>query len=222
VNRGSAAAVALAAFGVCVSIGDAVSHRPPGGLDRAGAALAGEWPHVALVFTASCWWYVLVALGLAAIAFAVAVPAWRARVAFSVLTTIVAWQASDELKNVFGRPRPGYWILHQETSTSYPSGHAMFAVVVFGLWSWFVATSALPQPLRGALSAAIGLWGAAVIWSRLALGAHYVSDLTGGVLFGIAMLALATAIAPQATRAPASVDQGRRAPRHPELVEGQR
>jgi undecaprenyl-diphosphatase len=209
VNRGSAAAVALAAFGVCVSIGDAVSHRPPGGLDRAGAALAGELPHVALVFTASCWWYVLVALGLAAIAFAVAVPAWRARVAFSVLTTVVAWQASDALKNVFGRPRPGYWILHQETSASYPSGHAMFAVVVFGLWSWYVATSALPQPLRGVLSGLIALWGACVVWSRLALGAHYVTDLVGGALFGIAMLAIATAIAPAA-------------PRHPELVEGQR
>jgi membrane-associated phospholipid phosphatase len=33
-----------------------------------------------------------------------------------------------------------------------------------------------------------------VIWSRLALGAHYVTDLIGGLLLGTAALAIASAI----------------------------
>jgi membrane-associated phospholipid phosphatase len=190
-----AAIVALVAALGCGLLGSSVSERPPDGIDLAGRALVGHAAHVALVFTASCWWYVLVTLGVAAIVLAIAVPAWRARVIFSIVTTIVAWLASDAIKNVFMRSRPEYWILHHETTWSYPSGHAMFAVVVYGLWSYYIATSPLPRPLRGVLSTLVALWGLGVIWSRLALGAHYVTDLVGGVLFGITLLAIAAAIA---------------------------
>jgi membrane-associated phospholipid phosphatase len=189
-----AAIVALAAALLCGLLGSSVSEQPPAGIDLAGRAVAGEWPHIALVFTASCWWYVLVSLGILSIVLALVVPAWRARVIFALVTTLAAWKASDVVKDLFARSRPEYWILHHETSASYPSGHAMFAVVVYGLWSYFIATSTLPQPLRGVLSAAVALWGAGVIWSRLALGAHFVTDLIGGVLFGITILAAAAAV----------------------------
>ena len=71
----------------------------------------------------------------------------------------------------------------------------MFAVVVYGLWSTYFARSDLPQPFRAALATAFALWALGVIWSRLALGAHFVTDLIGGVLFGVTMLAAAAAIA---------------------------
>jgi membrane-associated phospholipid phosphatase len=193
--RLQAAIVALGAALACGLLGSGVSEAPPGALDRSGAALAGELPAVAQIFTASCWWYVLVALGVAAIVFAALRPAWRMRVAFSIVTTLVAWQGSDALKNLFARSRPPYWILNHETTWSYPSGHAMFAVVVYGLWSYYIATSELPPAVRRGLSAAVALWGIGVIWSRLALGAHYVTDLFGGLLFGITMIAIATSVA---------------------------
>lgn len=190
-----AAIVALAAALLCGLLGSSVSIRPPDGIDLAGRALAGGWPYIALAFTASCWWFSLVALGIAATVLAVIVPVWRPRVIFSIATTIAGWQASDATKNLFLRTRPSYWILHHETSWSYPSGHAMFAVVVYGLWSYYFATSDLPRPLRALLAAAWALWGIGVIWSRLSLGAHFVTDVIGGVLFGIMMLAVAAAIA---------------------------
>lgn len=195
--RLAAAIVALIAALGCGLLGGSVSDAPPAGIDVAGRAVAGELPHVALVFTASCWWESLVSLGVVAIVLAFVAPAWRARVIFSVLTTLVAWQASDAVKNLFMRSRPSYWIWIHETTWSYPSGHAMFAVVVYGLWSWYFARSTLPQPLRGVLSAGFALWGVGVIWSRLALGAHFVTDLIGGVLFGITMLGVAAAIYPR-------------------------
>jgi membrane-associated phospholipid phosphatase len=190
-----AAIIALAAGLLCGFFGSVVANAPPAGVDLAGRALVGEWPRVALVFTASCWWQSLVPLGVLALVLAEFVPIWRRRVFFSLVTTIVAWQASDALKNVFMRSRPDYWILHHEKTWSYPSGHAMFAVIVFGLWSYYFATSELPRMPRIMLAAGFGLWGLAIIWSRLALGAHFVTDLIGGVLFGITMLAAATAIA---------------------------
>jgi membrane-associated phospholipid phosphatase len=80
----------------------------------------------------------------------------------------------------------------------------MFAVVVYGMWSYYFATSELPRPLRTILSAAWALWGIGVIWSRLSLGAHFVTDLIGGILFGIMMLAIAAAITGGVPRLPRS------------------
>ncbi len=193
--RLAAAIVALVSALACGLLGSSVSEQPPGGIDLAGRALAGQWPRVALVFTASCWWYVLAGLGAAAIVLAAALPAWRTRVIFALLTTVFAWQASDAVKNLFARSRPPYWVLIHETSASYPSGHAMFAVVVYGLWGYYFAASSLPQPLRYVLTAVCALWAAGVMWSRLALGAHYVTDVIGGVVFGVGMLGVAAAIA---------------------------
>ncbi len=196
--RAVALAIAALAATAYVLLGMAVASRPPRALwplDAAAAPLAGHATHLALLFTASCWWPVLVTFGAGAIALAILRPDWRARAIFAIVVTLVGWQGSDALKNVFARPRPAYWYLHHETSYSYSSGHAMFAVVVYGLWSYFVATSTLPRALRIPLASALALWACAVIWSRLALGAHWPTDLIGGVLFGIAILALGAAAA---------------------------
>ncbi|BDE05491.1 hypothetical protein WPS_07670 [Vulcanimicrobium alpinum] len=184
---GAACAVAYAFLGA------AVSHAPPGALDRAGRSLLGGDPQLALVFTESCWWYVLLILGVLMIVVAVFRPEWRARVTYALITTVVTWQVSDVLKNVFRRPRPEYWRIIHEPTFAYSSGHAMFATVVYWLWAWFLWRSALPRPVRTAGVLLLALWGCGVIWSRLALGAHYVSDLIGGILLGSATLAFAAA-----------------------------
>jgi len=177
-----------------VWLGNVVSHVPAHGIDVLARGLTGEWPAFAWILTESCLWPVLVAFGLLAIILAMRAPAWRERAIFSVVTTVVAWQTSDLLKNLFARPRPDYWIVHQETSFSYSSGHAMFAVVVYWLWAWFLVRSELPRAVRFTLAPLAFVWGAGVMWSRLALGAHYVTDVAGGVLLGTALLALAAAV----------------------------
>ncbi|HEY0392912.1 MAG TPA: phosphatase PAP2 family protein [Candidatus Elarobacter sp.] len=176
-------------------LGIAVSHGPPAGIDVAGRALAGEAPRLALVFTESCWWEMLTALGIIAVIGAIRYPAWRARVILALATTLVTWQLSDVMKNVFKRPRPDYWTLIHEPTYAYSSGHAMFAFLVYGLWAWFFWRSELPQRTRVVVSVFLALWGCGVIWSRLALGAHYVTDLVGGVLLGATALSTAFAIA---------------------------
>ncbi|GAC1414152.1 MAG: hypothetical protein NVSMB64_24370 [Candidatus Velthaea sp.] len=131
----------------------------------------------------------IVALGAGAF-----VKRWRGRATFSVVLLVAAWLISNELKNVFKRPRPEYWYYVHESSYAYSSGHATFAVVVYGLWSAFVFTSDLPAAVRFTLGPVLALWAVGIIWSRMALGAHYPSDLLGGILLGTALLALGSVI----------------------------
>jgi undecaprenyl-diphosphatase len=194
-GRFAAAAVFVVAAVSYVVLGRAVSHDPPTGIDAAARSLVGVAPGIATIFTESCLWPALVTLGLIGCAFAVRARAWRARIVYSIVTTVVSWQTSNVLKDVFARPRPPYWIVFHETSFAYSSGHAMFATIVYWLWAYFVARSSLPAGVRVPLCSVLALWGAGVIWSRLALGAHYPTDLIGGVLLGIAMIALAVQIA---------------------------
>jgi len=188
-------AVAVVAAVLYAALGAAVSHVPPHGIDVAGRALAGQAQHLALLFTRSCLWYVLVVLGALAIAVAIRFPAWRGRALFAIPTTLVAWQVSDGLKILFRRPRPDYWRLIHEPTYSYSSGHAMFAVLVYWLWAWFIWNSGLPRGVRVVVTPLFALWGCGVIWSRLALGAHYVTDLIGGVLLAVTALGSASALA---------------------------
>jgi membrane-associated phospholipid phosphatase len=187
-------AVAVVAAVLYAALGAAVSHAPPHGIDLAGRAVAGQAQHLALLFTRSCLWYALVTFGLIAVAVAVRFPAWRGRVIFAVPTTLIAWQVSDALKNVFRRPRPDYWRLIHEPTFSYSSGHAMFAVLVYWLWAWFLWNSGLPRTVRAVAAPLFAVWGCGVIWSRLALGAHYVTDLAGGVLLATTALGVASAV----------------------------
>jgi membrane-associated phospholipid phosphatase len=70
----------------------------------------------------------------------------------------------------------------------------MFALLVYWTWAWFVWNSDLPRAVRYTLAPLLVLWGCGVIWSRLALGAHYVTDLIGGLLLATAALSVASAV----------------------------
>lgn len=185
----------VAAAGAYALLGSAVSHLPPAGIDAAARGIAGQAPGVAWILTESCLWPVLTAFGLVGCVVALRVPAWRGRIVFAIVTTIVGWRTSDVLKDIFARPRPSYWIVHHETSFAYSSGHAMFALLVYWLWAYHAARSSASKAVRGLLGGLLAAWGIGVIWSRLALGAHYPTDLIGGVLLAIALLALARTVA---------------------------
>ncbi|HEX4814439.1 MAG TPA: phosphatase PAP2 family protein [Nonomuraea sp.] len=103
------------------------------------------------------------------------------------LTVLVAAATNVIAKLALHQPRP-YWIdgavrpLSIEGSFGMPSGHAQNGVVGLGrlavaaghAWAWWTA---------GALAALVCL-------SRVYLGVHFVSDVVGGVLLGVASLLL--------------------------------
>lgn len=163
-----------------------MAHRPPGALDSASHALIGHGALIAWLLTWTLYLQWLAPLGIVLIVVAIAFPRWRVRVALTLIVLLVMWFASDQLQHLFGRPRRMDWIVKHETAMSFPSGHATLAVAFYGLWAYLLGKSpdlgAWVRTIGCAVLIALVL---AVCWSRLALGAHYPSDVLGGILLGL-------------------------------------
>ncbi len=97
------------------------------------------------------------------------------------------------VKLLVARPRPDQAIqLVHESSFSFPSGHTMAAVVVYGLLAYFISRTVS----RGRKAAVIALWvvfAASVAASRIYLGVHYPSDTLASACLGGASLSLGLA-----------------------------
>ena len=105
-------------------------------------------------------------------------------------TLLGAWVTSDLFKELFRRARPEHWYVLHETSFSYASGHATLSLAFYGTWMYLLWRTLPNSPWRGALLWFLGAWILAIGWSRLALGAHWPTDLLGGYLLGAAWLML--------------------------------
>jgi membrane-associated phospholipid phosphatase len=137
------------------------------------------------------WWRwvsdVLSPTVLRVLALAAVVLLWlrgRRRTAAFVAVTVVGAATLESLtKAMVGRARPVFTdpVAHA-AGKSFPSGHAMTSLTVFGLLV-ILAGRRRPQAIGAAIVAV-----AAVGFSRLALGVHYVSDVLGGWLLGTAWL----------------------------------
>jgi len=95
------------------------------------------------------------------------------------------------LKYVFQRPRPHFDdSILKLTSYSFPSGHTMMATVLYGVLAAYLLskTENLGMRLMVILSASMLI--ALVGFSRIYLGAHYLSDVLGAMAEGLAWLSV--------------------------------
>lgn len=112
--------------------------------------------------------------------------------AMVVLISAAPIVAGILLKDVVGRARPDLMIIGSEpTSLSFPSGHALFAMIFGGLLIILAGDLIKPVKLRWAIQIGLVLLIMAVGASRVYLGFHYPSDVLGSYLFGaMALLGL--------------------------------
>jgi len=105
----------------------------------------------------------------------------------------------DAMKVLVRRPRPP----GPEAGWGFPSGHAM-AAMALAVLALGAAWPSLPGRAKLAALAAAASGVAVVGLSRVALGAHWMSDVVGGWLFGLAygawVLPAVSATLPRAPR----------------------
>jgi undecaprenyl-diphosphatase len=112
----------------------------------------------------------------------------RKLVAFLLVVSIGGGLIDTAVKMAVARPRPKFEDpIVTAMGQSFPSGHAMSSLVCYGA-VLLVLLPLLARRWRHAAVAGVALWVAAIGFSRLALGVHYISDVLGGYVLGAAWL----------------------------------
>ena len=102
-----------------------------------------------------------------------------------------------EMKEVFGRDRPPIGLrdaIVTQENESYPSGHAMGSLVGYGMVGFVLLQRVKNWPGRLALGGALVSWVILIGVSRVYLRAHWLSDIIGGWLLGLAYVDACLAI----------------------------
>lgn len=135
--------------------------------------------------------FLLVVLGLPGIWIA-----WRREwrlVIFGAVTAVVGGLVDTAVKVAVGRPRPVVEAPVAEAfGQSFPSGHAMASVVCYGALL-LVLLPLVPRAWRHPIVGLTALLVLAIGTSRLALGLHFVTDVLGGYVLGLAWLTASVA-----------------------------
>jgi undecaprenyl-diphosphatase len=169
-------------------------HGEPAELWSCARAARGHAIGLAWVFTNVGYAYVLAPLYAVCIVVAIFSPRWRLPALAIVAVALICWGAADGFQHYFARPRRADWLMRHEHAFSYPSSHATISTGFYFLWGLVLLRSRLASWLRTAAFVLLTALTLGIMWSRLALGAHYPTDVLGGAALGTIIILLALAL----------------------------
>ena len=104
------------------------------------------------------------------------------------ITIIITVISNAMLKHIIMRHRPLHEHLINQGGYSYPSGHAMISVAVFGFLIYYTYNKINNKPLKILLIILLSFLIIMIGISRVYLGVHYPSYVIGGYLLSLIIL----------------------------------
>lgn len=195
-RNGILLALAFFCFSVLWLLGLQVVSAPPGqGLDEGIAGWARQHVSTPMLVLLSYLSEAGSTPWLTFVTFAIGIWQWRkgrAMIGFAAMAASGAnGLAIRGLKAEFERLRPEH--LHgavAETGFSYPSGHAAGSILVYGILAWLITRNRPPRQRWPIFLLALA-FAAMIAATRVLLQVHYLTDVVGGLMLGLGILALA-------------------------------
>ena len=153
---------------------------------------------IALQWTAwsTVWAVISEAANIPLVVIGVAIVAWlfwkghRREAVLVIITLALVTAGSEGVKQLVARPRPpGSSTVVPGVIYSYPSGHELESVTILGIVALLAWRSSRPRVARLAVALAVAVFCVAVAVARVAINAHYPSDVLAGLLGGLGVLA---------------------------------
>jgi undecaprenyl-diphosphatase len=132
----------------------------------------------------------LIAIGTGIVLWLLYKRQWREAILVIIVLALVT-AGSEAVKVLVSRPRPpGYNSSVLGVVYSYPSGHVLEAITIYGIIAVLVWRSSLAKAVRVIVPIIFTIIIVLVAIARVATGDHYPSDVLAGVLAGVAFVAL--------------------------------
>ena len=104
------------------------------------------------------------------------------------ITTITTLLSNQLIKHIIMRPRPDHLRLIKQNGYSYPSGHSMISIAVYGFLIYYVYHKVKNKALKIALIILLSLLIILIGISRIYVGVHYPSDVLGGYTLSLLII----------------------------------
>ena len=122
------------------------------------------------------------------------------RAALFICLTLLSLPINILVKNIFDRERPGEHEVKVHPGPrwgfSYPSGHSMGSAAFYGFLAVLVFLHIPDSRIRWAMMTPFILLPFAVGVSRIYMGAHWLSDVVGGITGGVILISIMTVLYP--------------------------
>lgn len=108
---------------------------------------------------------------------------------------IVASAMNHYIKGIIQRPRPDA-VMHliEQGGWSFPSGHSITSMVVFGLLIWLVRHNVENKKAANVWTVVLVIPWIGIGLSRIFVGVHYPTDVLAGWCLGIVILMIAVSV----------------------------